>query len=307
MCIFGMVTTQDSFDYTCLAIESFFKTTTLTDNDKFILIDNDHSVQIDSIPYKENIELICNKTPLGFAANANQCIETALNLNQDLYFLNNDIIFTKDWYKILKEAPYDTICTPLSNREVEYVSSVSNVGTNKIISALHCKPPPLSVENYTSKESQLASIAEAHKEAFSDLIQTVHLPFFCIKLPIHVLKTVGKLDEEYGQAGGEDFDYCLRCHLSNCKVAFAASSFMLHFGGKSTYASKSEMSQQQKREDHFKALFLNKWGEELFKLLMEEDSTALINSAELKNELDSGNIKAAVQRLLGDKQVKLYH
>ena len=51
---------------------------------------------------------------------------------------------------------------------------------------------------------------------------------------------------------------------------------MLHFGGKSTYASESEKDRQKAREKHFREIFQNKWGEELHKILMDEDAKVSI-------------------------------
>ncbi|MCB0318297.1 MAG: hypothetical protein KDD56_06030 [Bdellovibrionales bacterium] len=306
MTIFAMVSTKDSLEYTELAIESFFKETNLEDNSKFILIDNDGSIKQSNLPHKEKIELIVNKVPLGFSANANQSIDQALVSNSDLYFLNNDVIFTKNWYEILKACPSNIVCTPLCNREVEYVASVSNVRKNSIVTALHCAPPPFSLNHYMGKSAHLNAIVEAHQIAVKGLFPVLHVPFFCVKIPSFVLKVVGKFDEEYGQGGGEDFDYCLRCYLADCSIAYAASSFMLHFGGKSTYESESEKNRQALRESHFRKVFLNKWGQELYDLTMNEDASILDRRPELKAMMDQNKISDFVKTLVGSREVKIH-
>ncbi|MEZ4754177.1 MAG: hypothetical protein R3A13_07700 [Bdellovibrionota bacterium] len=304
MSVFGMVSTRDSLACTELGLDSFFKTTNLEKNDEFFLIDNDQSLGSEQIS-KFPITLKLNESSLGFAANANQCVAIALERKQDLYFLNNDVIFTENWYQYLQAAPDDMLCTPLSNREIEYVSSVANVRNNEVVSALHCKPPPIEINQYRGNEFHLNSIALAHQRNVYGYHKVIHLPFFCVRIPYKILATVGKFDEAYGQGGGEDFDYCGRCYLAGHQVGFAVSAYMLHFGGQSTYVAESEKDRQQEREAHFRKVFKDKWGSAFHDLLLNEDDSILKREPKLQALFDSIQLKEAIEFMIDGRQIPI--
>ena len=99
--IFSMVTLKGSNFYTKYAIKSFFQNTKLANEDEFLLINNDHC-NTNEFSIYNRIRIISNKTPFSFAENVNQGISFAIKNKKNLIFLNNDIIFTKDWFNPLK-------------------------------------------------------------------------------------------------------------------------------------------------------------------------------------------------------------
>ena len=96
--IFAMVTIKNTNSYTNYALKSFFKNTTINDDDDFLLIDND-GCKTDKFSTYGKIKIIKNNHPLNFAENVNQVIDIAIKNKKDLIFLTNDLIFTKDWVK----------------------------------------------------------------------------------------------------------------------------------------------------------------------------------------------------------------
>ena len=98
--VFAMVTLKSSHFYTKYALQSFFKNTEIND-DEFLLIDNDGN-ETNSFSSYKNINIIKNKKPLSFGENVNQGIAAARENKKNLIFLNNDIIFTRDWFKPLQ-------------------------------------------------------------------------------------------------------------------------------------------------------------------------------------------------------------
>ena len=120
-----MVTLKSSHIYTEYALKSFFKNTALDDQDEFLLIDND-GCQIDKLSYSKKIQIIKNQSPLSFAENVNQVITKAIKNKKNLIFLNNDIIFTKNWFEPLK-INSDNISIPLNNQIFSYQSDCGNL------------------------------------------------------------------------------------------------------------------------------------------------------------------------------------
>lgn len=82
--LFSMVTTVRSRAYTPYALRSFFETTGLRTEDRFILINNDDPELSQIIaPFKDLVTIVTNETPKGFATNANSMIDQALRSQRD--------------------------------------------------------------------------------------------------------------------------------------------------------------------------------------------------------------------------------
>lgn len=268
MKIFGMVTTVNSWEYTSYALKSFFKNTRLEEGEKVFLIDNDNSFDDDASWFNPALEIIKNDEPLSFAANVNKIMEIARGARADLFFLNNDLIFTQDWIlPLLIDEPF--ILSPLSNREVQY-----NVG------GIEWKNT-LKLSDYLGREAVLKEIAKQHKADFQGYRKVISLPFFCIRIPFRVYETVGPMDESFGRGGAEDNDYCIRAILAGFDVKYALQSFVLHFSGKSTWAGGETQEETEIRCKTFRDVFEQKWGTKLLDVMINLDSRAIEKSPEL--------------------------
>ena len=284
MTVFGMVTTQGSAAYTPHALASFFATTPIAPGDLFILIDNDGDFDCTKIPEpaRKSVQVKKNSAPLSFAENVNQVMEIADRTDADLFFLNNDLIFTRDWYApLLGDTP--GLLSPLSNIEMQYRTprmSVTNIVT---------------LEQYLATPDEIAQIAAAHKKSRQGFLTVMALPFFCIKIPKAVYRAVGKLDTRFGRGGAEDTDYCLRCAARGIPVQYAANSWILHFNGKSTWAVETE-EQRRARCNQFTEKFAEKWGLGLAELVLGHKSSVLEDPL-LKRAAQRGEFATIVAEL----------
>lgn len=268
MKIYAMISTRHSLDYTSLALRSFFAHTRLAADDRFVLVDNDGSLPAETLSSYPEAELRRNSSPLGFGANANRMIEEALSCGADLVFMNNDVVFTPGW-----QGPMDiaspAILSPLSNREIQYATSVA-IAKSATVPELFVCQMRMGLEDYAGHEDALEFIAKVHHRTGNGYWSVANLPFFCIKLPNVVLEAVGRFDESFGDGGGEDYDYCIRAALAGFDTQYALGSFLLHFGGKSSYSVPEERERFEAREAHFKKVFAEKWGKPLHDLMLLE-------------------------------------
>lgn len=292
MKIFGMVTTSHSAKYTDHALRSFFENTNLDPEDEFHLIDNDGSFDPEKLRSRPQAFYVKNQSPLSFSANANQMVIKALENEADLYFLNNDVIFTPNWINplLIRE---DSILSPICNRELQYDS---NVFKSKLV---------MELEDYLGKEDGLKRLVEVHRSQRQGTLQVIALPFFCVKIPHKILHDVGLFDQEFGKGGGEDYDYCLRAYLAGYRVKYALPSYLLHFGGKSTYSGAESREQQEQRELKFRTYFGVKWGMDLLKLIMFEDESVISQHEGLWDLIQKGNQRQVIQALKSDQRVPI--
>jgi hypothetical protein len=299
-----MVTTAKSRAYTPYALRSFFETTGLRTEDRFIIINNDDP-ELDQIiaPFKDLVTVVTNEAPKGFATNANSMIDEALRSQCDLFFMNNDIIYSDNW--LLPLVGHDhSILSPISNREVAYIGSVV-VSKTRHVSNLIQTNAPMSLEEYLASPRMFQAIAEGHmKESAGYMILTV-FPFFCVRLPLAVMQKLGKFDERFGRAGGEDYDYCLRAWLAGFRVEMALGSYLLHFWGKSTWSGAEKKERDPAYNTDFLEIFRDKWGDALFQFVLREDDTHIKQNPEASRLREAEQIGAMVQ-LLMPKPVDLY-
>lgn len=275
---FGMVSTRHSVEYTAVAIESFFRTTRLEGDDRFFLIDNDGSLDLTILG---QVTLL-RERERSFAQNVNRIMAEAEERGADLYFLNNDLVFTPHWIDPLLSVE-NTLLSPLSNREAQYHEK-----------GLTCSIT-MDLPQYRGREAQVEEIAERHRSAHTGYTKVLFLPFFCIKIPFSVYSVVGRLDESFGLGGGEDNDYCLRALLAGFSIAYANSSYVIHFNGKSTWEVESE-EETEARCSRFRSTFESKWNFNLLRLFVDGDSGVLDRSG-LRSEVEKGNFMSAVATL----------
>lgn len=312
--LFAMVHTLASAAYTRPALDSFFAHTELDpERDQFLLLDNDASLtqeQLPSVIQSTPLQIHVNESPLSFAANCNQVAELALSKGADLYFLNNDIIFTPNWAGPL-DVDTNDILTPLSNREVQYAASVMVTKTQHVANIFLTKMS-MTLEEYWGNEKALEYMASVNTAsqpylAEASYLRVYVLPFFAVKIPHSVLSAVGRFDESFGIGGGEDFDYCLRAYLSGFEVKYALGSYLLHFGGRSTWATLDGESEQQ-RVEIFNSVFKDKWGEALYQLILKEDQQMARIVEELSQRLvaeqQGQTMRNVIKELLANREIK---
>jgi GT2 family glycosyltransferase len=287
---FGMVTTRHSHAYTGHALESFFRTTPLGPDDRFVLIDNDGTYVPPPGPGWSRVTRIVNPTPLGFAANVNQVMRIARERGADLFFLNNDLIFTPGWLE------------PLRVRDAALLSPVSNFQFPYRWRDWDCGRCP-DLADYLGHQDHLREIVRAHEARARGHQRVLKVPFFCIKIPLAIQEAVGYLDEAFGPGGGEDEDYCLRCHLAGFPVAFALASYVLHFVGKSTWRGAESPDESRQRERQYFAALRAKWGERLAEAMVLGKTDGLRAIPSVAEALAKGDYRSVVEQLLGMEPV----
>jgi O-antigen biosynthesis protein len=281
--LFAMITTKPSREYTGIALESFFQTTPLYGDERVLLIDNDASFGVLSKGQEAALELWVNPKPQGFAGNVNQALRRARSAKADLFMLNNDLLFTPGWSEpLMREV--NAILSPLSNREVQYEGGGFKWQNT------------LALNEVLSHRDHIPALIAAHRKQMHGLRSVLSLPFFCIKIPLAVMESVGDLDEGFGMGGGEDNDYCLRAIEAGFPVCYAQESFVLHFSGRSTWAGAESKQATEARVAHYRTYFEKKWGTRMRQIVLDEEMR-LLETPECKALIEKGDLRGIVKLL----------
>lgn len=275
--VFGMVSTRHSLDYTVEALESFFDTTRPGPDYRFILIDNDRSFDPSLLNGYPGVNLLVNEGERSFAENGNEIIKRAHQAGGDAIFMNNDIIFTRGWLQPLL-VPTHSVVASTGNQNYQYQEG-----------RLHLKPV-MTLKDFNGAHAELARIVETHSAATLPLTTAFKTNFFCVRIPAIVYRHIGLLDTGFGKAGGEDDDYCIRAYLGGFSVIVAEKSFLLHFGGRSSWGGPETREEWAEREKNFIDVFIKKWGRTLSRFLLFKDSSLLEGNPAFRKALDEGGI-----------------
>ena len=287
--LFAMVTMRSSTHYTDLAIKSFFKFTEISENDEFLLIDNDGN-GVDHFSSYKKIKIIKNKNLLSFAENVNLAIKIAKKDEKNLIFLNNDIIFTKEWFNPLKENS-DCVSIPVNNQIFGYSTDCGNL----ILKAT------MSLKDFKENYHLLDEIVEKHKKKYKpkQKFQAPLMPFFCFKLPNEIINKIGLFDESFGKGGGEDIDYRIRCAAKGYEVNFLLDSYLLHFHGKSTWDGNETLKETQERNKMYTEIFLKKWGHDLTQIfLIRKDILRILENKDITDLFKKGKFGELIRRMI---------
>ena len=237
-----MMSSKNSQEYTYKAVESFNKHTKLRPIDKFILIDNDNSIDHETY----GMTVIKNQSPKLFSENVNQVLSLAIQDKADFVLLNNDIIFTPNWLEPLINT--DIIAIPLCNQYITEKTDKFQVEFK------------MDLSQYVGNEDELDTIAKKITDKNLKFDQPKLILFYCFYLPYNVSSNVGLFDENF-ENGGEDVDYRLRTRVKGYDTKLISGSYLLHFMGMSTWRSSTETDQQvQQRNKKYIQYFISKWG-----------------------------------------------
>ena len=286
--LFGMVTLKSSHHYTNYAIDSFFKNTELNNGDEFLLIDND-GCELDKFSNYKKIKIIKNKFPMSFAKNVNQSINYALKNKKDLIFLNNDIIFTKNWVQSLN-LNSQNISIPVSNQMFSYESDCGNLKLK----------PTMNLNDFNENYVLLDEIVKKHikKYELQQKAQGLLMPFFCFKIPYQILDEVGKFDEIFVH-GAEDVDYRIRCAKKGYEAYFILDSYLLHFHGKSSWDGVETNKQIEARNKLYTESFLKKWGKDLTQIfIFRKNFSNILDNKGIAHIFKQGKFGELIRELL---------
>jgi GT2 family glycosyltransferase len=282
--LFGMVTTSASRHYTPLALRSFLAHTPLGDRDHFVLIDNDADFELPAGIPSDRITLVRSEAPQGFARNGNFLLREARAREADLFFLNNDLVFTTGWLEPLV-TDRRALLSPLSNEQVG--GSAGGFGTQVC----------MDLEDYTGHEAGVEAIAAQVRASAEGYQVTPSVAFFCIKIPRSVYETVGDFDEAFGKGGGEDRDYAVRAWIAGIPQEFALQSYVLHFQGRSTWRGGESPEEQQQRNAQYTQAFQKKWGPALTYAFLGKDWNLFRSDPVIARTLEAQDYSSVVRRL----------
>lgn len=251
-----MTSTKSTEKYTDLALKSFFEHTTLREQDKFFLIDNDGDYKLSN--YQEQITVISNNTPKTFAQNMNFIMKLAAVDKVNFFGLSNDVVFTENWNENFNVR--NKILVPLCNQKF-----TGEYGNLKIESVMD-------LEDYDNKEQELNTFTKLFDFNTLNIDKNI-IGFYCFYIPYEILSKVGFLDENFNN-GGEDIDYRLRAYQLGFEVDINCHSYLLHFSGKSTWRSNEGKEKTLEREANYRKYFESKWGKDLAKQLLVESMVA---------------------------------
>jgi len=286
--IFAMVTLENSNFYTDYAIKSFFQNTEIDKDDEFLLINND-KCDVNKFSSYNKVKILENEKPASFAQNVNKIINLAIKKGKDIVFLNNDIIFTKNWFHPLKQNT-ENISIPVNNQLFPYHS---DCGKLKLKVTMNLK-------DFNEEYDLLNNIVLKHVKKYKSgqEFQTLLMPFFCFKVPNKILKEIGNFDESFVM-GAEDIDYRIRCAKKGYEVNFVIDSYLLHFHGKSTWDGKESFEETNQRNKSYTGIFLKKWGKELTQLfIIRKDFLNILNEKKLNELYEKGKFGDLIRKIL---------
>ena len=286
--IFSMVTVKRSENYTNYALDSFFKHTKLDESDDFFLIDND-GCDLEKFSSYKKLNLIKNKIPISLAQNVNQIIDRALKEKKNIVFLNNDIIFTSNWFNPL-QLNSRQISIPVNNQLFPYQSDCGNLKLRVT----------MSLKDFKANYLLLDKIVEKHKKKFkpNQKFESLLMPFFCFKIPYEILKEVGYFDTKFVQ-GGEDVDYRIRCIKKGYNVNFLLDSYLLHFHGKSSWDGGETIDEMNQRNKIYTEAFLKKWGKEMTQIfILRKDFSEILIEKDLVEMFQQKKFNDLIKKLL---------
>lgn len=277
--VYALLACKSTNDYTKLAVSSFLQNTVLNKDDKFIVVDND-GIDLD-IP---NISIIHNAVPQSFAKNSNDIINQANG--RDVVILSNDVVFTPKWNQYLGHYR-NLLIIPSCNQTHLYSTSTLNLTHIMDISDFKC--------DYKSLESISQYHTNLKQQSF---FESLLMSFYVFRLTEDIYTRVGLLDERFGIAGGEDVDYRIRSVLAGIPVKFFNHSYLLHFGGKSTWNGSETELEIHRRNQEYKNKFFQKWGSDLTELLLSGGNfQSIIEKFDLFDDFNNNNFSKIIKEV----------
>lgn len=207
---------------------------------EIITVDNASSDGIaEWLASQEDIISISNMTNTGFGHASNQGVKAA-NPNNDIFFLNNDIIVPENAIFWLRMGLY-------SDDKTGAAGSVSN----------NVKFHQRILLDLNSKEEWMAYAIKNNILQNSPYEIRPSLVGFALLVKREALDKVGLFDEIYGIGNYEDDDLCVRILREGYKSIICKNSFIYHYGSQSFQKDVQEFCELMEIN---KQLFKNKWG-----------------------------------------------
>lgn len=254
---------------------------------EIIVVDNgSNDGTIDYLKSIPSLKIILNEKNLGFAKGCNQGLDIATG--DQVLFLNNDTIVTKNWLKPLVSLLH-------SDEKIGMVGPVSNyVSGSQQINV-----------NYTNIEGIDGFTSSYCESQAGKSRRVLRLVGFCLLVKKEVIKKIGKFDERFEYGSFEDDDFCLRTLSSGYELRIALDSFV-HHHGHATFTANHEIDIYNLYNLNRKK-FIDKWKVDLTYFFHSRPEIIELVPVEAKRILDIGCGAGAVgMELLNRQSCTLY-
>ena len=184
-----------------------------------------------------------------------------------------------------------SLSIPSNNQVFPYQSNCGNLKLK----------PTMNFNDFGEKYQLLEDIVSEHKKRFKpdQKFQTLLMPFYCFKIPYKILIDVGYFDTSFGNGGGEDVDYRIRCIAKNYEVNFLLDSYLLHFHGKSTWDGPETKHQTKERNEQYTENFLKKWGKDMTQIfILRKDFDDILKKRNLEDLFKKGKFGDLIKKIL---------
>lgn len=235
---------------------------------ELIIVDNGSSDGTkDYLSKLQDAKVILNEKNLGFAKGCNQGIEAAAGDN--LLFLNNDTMVTKNWLSNMLRVLYQSEQTGMVGPVSNYVSGAQMLP-----------------DTYQTLE-EMEPFAEAYCEREKHKTKRVlRLVGFCLLVKRDVIEEIGPFDERFGYGSFEDDDLCLRALQKGYSLEIALDAFV-HHHGHATFTANQDININDLYMEN-RQRFTEKWGTDFTYFTHPRPEIAALVPPEAKRILDVG-------------------
>jgi len=260
--------TYNNLSYTKDCIASILKYTK-KDTYELIVVDNLSSDGTrEWLSEQKGMKVLLNDENVGFPKGCNLGIELS-DLDNDILFLNNDTIVTKNWLDNLKIALY-------SDSKVGAVGSVCNHNEN--LQGCDFTYDDFGVMQELAEKNNISDPAKWEKKNF--------LIGFCLLVKREVMDKIKVLDENYSPGYIEDNDLSLRIIEEGYDLLLCHDSFIHHYLGSSF---RKDLNKFYPILYKNRAYFEKKWGFDTFSFdALKSASLKLVDRPKKILELDAG-------------------
>ena len=209
--------------------------------------------------YHDVIEIVTNKTNLGFVKNCNNGMKLSMNdkNSQCVLLLNTDCLVSKN-----------TV-----NKLMNHINCNDKIG---LICPISSNAANLSFDIFEGFNfNQMNDLFE--KKFMGITFDACTVVGNCLMITKKCIDTVGFLDEAYGMGYGEETDYHFRSLSKGFEAKVAIDTYVFHKSEVSFGTSK----EKQERLNKNRQLFFSKWGKEYkqcIKEYLKNDPIEFINS-----------------------------
>jgi len=174
---------------------------------------------------------------MGYAVGLN--IGLARTTGRIITIMNNDLIFTKDWFNGLAEILENNYGVGVAAPYLSYAATIQNLGV--LFSSID------EIDNFAKKFMQ------NNKEKVSYVDNVISA---CVSFRRDMLMLIGGFDFWFGMGMADDTDWSFRANITGLRIAVVGSSFVYHIGN-ATFAKIPEITSAAIISNHPK--FMIKW------------------------------------------------